>query len=151
MTRATTTWLLLLAAVLLLAPTPAWAGGKQDIIAGNAAARAGNFKKAIALFTRAIQKGKLSRHNLAIAYNNRGSAWDDLGQADRAIADYNRALKLKPDYAEAYYNRSFAYEKKGLIRLALADIQKAVRLAPNDPDYLQRLEYLNSLLARPRP
>ncbi len=150
MTRVTTIWLLLLAATLLLAPAPARAGGKQDIIAGNAAARAGKLKKAIALFTRAIEKGKLSRHNLAVAYNNRASAWDELGQADRAIADYNRALKLNPDYAQAYYNRSFAYEKKGLVRLAIADIQKAVRLAPNDPDYLQRLEYLNSLLAPPR-
>src|SRR3974390_567511 len=45
---------------------------------------------------------------MAVAYNNRGNAYDDKGQYDRALADYNKALDLNPKYAEAYYNRGRA-------------------------------------------
>ncbi len=132
---------------LLLTAAPAPAGPVEDIKAGNAAAQAQKLDQAIQLFTRAIESGRLSPTNLAVAYNNRGSAYDDQGHSDRAIQDFNQALKIKPDYAEAFYNRSFAYEKKGLLALALKDIEKAVRLQPDDKYYLDRLEYLNHRLA----
>ena len=44
----------------------------------------------------------------ADAYNNRGNAYVDLKQYDKAIADYTEAIRLKPDYAGAYYNRGLA-------------------------------------------
>ena len=52
----------------------------------------------------------LSDSNLiyAEAYNNRGLAKADLGQSQAAIADYDTAIRLKPDDAEAYYNRGLA-------------------------------------------
>lgn len=34
-------------------------------------------------------------------YNSRGLAYDRKGDPDLAMADYNRAIKIKPDYAEA--------------------------------------------------
>jgi len=128
----------------------AWAGPKDDIKAGNAAARAGDFARAVQAYTRAIDSGKLDPYNLAVAFNNRGSAKDDMGDSDGAIEDFKLALKVNPRYAEAYYNRSFAYERKGLLPLAVADIEKALRLSPDDPDYRDRLEYLNQRLARSR-
>jgi tetratricopeptide (TPR) repeat protein len=139
--------LAVLAALVLagLCP-PAAAGGKEDILAGNRAAQAGDYAKAVELYTKAIESGGLSDHNLAVAYANRGSAKDDGGRTDQAIKDFNRALELDPGYAEAYYNRSFAYEKKGLLPLAVADMEKAVRLAPEDTYYTDRLKYLNAKL-----
>ena len=38
----------------------------------------------------------------AIAYANRGDAWDDKGDQDRAIADLTEALRINPNYARAY-------------------------------------------------
>jgi tetratricopeptide (TPR) repeat protein len=137
---------LLLSAALFLA-IPAQAGPKEDIRAGNTAAQARKYKEAIKLYTRAIKSGKLDAVNLAVAYNNRGSAYDDQNLTAKAMKDFSQAIKVKPNYAEAYYNRSFAYEKKGLLPQALNDIERAVRLQPGDKYYANRLEYLNHRLA----
>ncbi len=130
----------------LIIAAPVLAGPKEDISAGNAAAQAQKFKKAVKLYTQAIKSGQLDPTNLAVAYNNRGSAYDDQNQTAKAMKDFKQAIKIKPDYAEAYYNRSFAYERKGKLPQALADIEKAVRLQPDDKYYTNRMEYLNDRL-----
>ena len=79
-----------------------------------------------------IQSGRESRRNLAIAYYSRGLAYYDKGDDDRAIADYNEALRLDPKYAYAYSSRGLAYDHKigwGIVRVepAPADLtQKLV-------------------------
>jgi tetratricopeptide (TPR) repeat protein len=40
-----------------------------------------------------------------IACNYRGKVLKDLGQYDAAVASYDRAIALRPDYAEAHANR----------------------------------------------
>jgi tetratricopeptide (TPR) repeat protein len=128
--------------------TPALAAAPvSEIMAGNQAAEKGDLDRAIKHFTAAIDSGKLSKENLAIAYNNRGSAYDDKKQTDKAIADYTRAIAANPNYDAAYYNRSYAHERKGKVKEALQDMEKAVQLEPDDSDFQQRLTYLKSKLA----
>jgi len=140
MIRRTATFCLV--AALLLSASLAWAGAKELIIAGNKAAQKGNFKKAIRLFSQAIRSKGISKYNLAIAYNNRGSAYADLERHDKALNDFAKSLAANPDFAQAYYNRSFTYEKKGMRDLAIADMRQATLLAPDDKDYKERLQYL---------
>lgn len=52
---------------------------------------------------------------------------------DGAIADYDTAIQLKPDYAEAYNDRGFAYYLKGNAERAIADYTRAIELRPNYP------------------
>lgn len=146
---------LILAAVLTLAlclaGAAAQAGGKALIEKGNQAAMKGKMDQAAALYTKAIEAGDLKKANLSVAYSNRGSARDELGQPTEALGDFTKALELDPKNAEAYYNRSFLYEKEGLIKLAKEDMTRAVRLKPRDADYTERLKYLQFKLGEYLP
>ena len=74
----------------------------------------------------------LSRHEIiALAYNNRGSAWAGKGNLDEAIKDYNKAIRLNPNHAAAYNNRGFAWFNKGNLDEAIKDYNEAIRLDPN--------------------
>jgi tetratricopeptide (TPR) repeat protein len=50
---------------------------------------------------------------------------------DQAIADYTKAIELKPDYAQAYTNRGLENEKLGQRDKAIADYHQALSLAPD--------------------
>ena len=66
----------------------------------------------------------------AQAYNNRGIAYAEKGDYDRAIQDYDKAIKLNLDFAEAYFNRGLAYAEKGDYDRAIQDYDKASELRP---------------------
>ena len=48
---------------------------------------------------------------IATTYYNRGIAYDNLGQWDKAIADYSKAIEIDPDLTKAYSNREVAFRK----------------------------------------
>src|SRR5215471_14465465 len=50
---------------------------------------------------------------------------------NRAIADYNEAIRIDPDYADAFYGRGNAWSEKFDDARALADYNEAIRLDPN--------------------
>ena len=53
---------------------------------------------------------------------------------DKAIADYNEAIRLDPKDAAAYDNRGNAWQAKGEYDKAIADYNEAIRLDPKDAD-----------------
>ena len=55
-----------------------------------------------------------------------------MGDHGRAIADFNRALALDPQYAEAYNCRGYAHLCLGEYRRAVEDLERADRLNPGD-------------------
>jgi len=70
----------------------------------------------------------------AEAYLQRGEAAAGAHRYDQAIADYDMAIRLRPDYAEAYNDRGHAYHwKGGNGDRARADFTRAIELRPNYP------------------
>ena len=45
-------------------------------------------------------------------YSDRGAIYLAKGDRDRAIADYDQAIRLDPSYATAHFNRAYAYHLK---------------------------------------
>ena len=80
--------------------------------------------------TALIRSGKVSGQDLAVAFTNRGSAYDDKRDEDRAIADHDQAIKIDPTLDLAFNNRANAYGRKGGIDRAIADYDEAIRLNP---------------------
>ena len=119
--------LLVVALVLALSATGAWADRYSDCD------QSADPDRRIRGCTQVIERGEReSSENRSFAYTNRGNAYDDKGEVDRAIADYTKAIALDPNYAFAYNNRGLTYEKKGEIDRAIADYTKAIALDPND-------------------
>ena len=69
--------------------------------------------------------------SLAIAYNNRGFAYDRLRHHKQAIEDFNRAIELNPELAIAYSNRGFVYSRLHQYQQAIEDYNRAIEVNPN--------------------
>ena len=65
--------------------------------------------------------------DLARAFLNHGNAYAKQGLYDRAIQDYDKAIKLNHDDALAYLKRGIAYRNKGDYDQAIQDLDQALR------------------------
>jgi len=90
----------------------------------------GYWKNTIELLNHTL---KVTKGNY-LMHINRGAAYDDLGQYNLAIEDYNEAMRLKPDYAEAYYNRGCVYAKLGQYQRTIENCNQSIRLKPDYVD-----------------
>jgi Flp pilus assembly protein TadD len=69
----------------------------------------------------------------AVMASNMGQAlWSD-GRLDEAIAEYRRAIRLKPDWAPAHYNLGNALREAGRPAEAEAQFRQALALQPDYP------------------
>ena len=63
--------------------------------------------------------------------NNRGLAYYNKGEYSRAIADYDEALKLNPQYVDAFIYRGLAYEQISDKVKAIESYRQALAVAQN--------------------
>lgn len=70
---------------------------------------------------------------LAVAYNNRAFAYRYGKDYNRAIQDYNDAIRLRPTWAVPYNNRGVTYSRKGEYDKAIDDYTRAMGLDSNYP------------------
>ena len=72
-----------------------------------------------------------------------GNALQEQGKLEEAIEAYNKALAIKPDYAEAYYNMGIALQEQGKLEEAIEAYNKSLAIKP---DYAAaRAQYLHQL------
>jgi len=75
----------------------------------------------------------------ANVYYNRGVVKENEGDWDGAIADYSKAIELKPTDDINYFKRGVAKGHKGDFDGAIADFTKAIELKPQDAiNYFKR-------------
>src|SRR3954453_4404591 len=69
-----------------------------------------DWDRRIAGCTEVLGRGQSeTQANRAIAYSNRAGAYRQKGEHDRAIADYDEAIRLNPTDAFAYAHRGETY------------------------------------------
>ena len=117
--------------VLALIALPAWAQTQEQSWCDSPTA---TDDQTIEGCTAQIQSGQLTTNNLAAEYNNRGFAYVNKGQYDEAIADFNTAVGLNPNYSRSYTNRGAVYFHWGLYDQAMAEDNKAIALQPDFAD-----------------
>ena len=66
---------------------------------------------------------------------DRGNRFSRNGVYGKAIADYNKALELDPDFAEAYYHRGCSWYEVGKFDDAIADLTRAIECDPMADHY----------------
>jgi tetratricopeptide (TPR) repeat protein len=119
-----------------------------------AAAAANDADKIIAICGMLIDNDKTARADRIKALIARGGAHDRKDQIDRAIGDYDTALRLDPTLADIFNNRGELWRRKGDRPRALADFAAAIKLNPDNPtargnykSLAQELERLGALMA----
>jgi predicted TPR repeat methyltransferase len=63
----------------------------------------------------------------------------ELGKLDDAVASYNKAIALKPDYAEAYSNLGLVHKELGEPDHAVTNFHKAIAIKPDYADAYSNL------------
>jgi len=87
----------------------------------------GNFQAAADIFRLMLTVIPAS----AELHNNRGAMLQQLRKHSEALACYDKAIALKPDYANAHFNRGFTLEKLGRREEAVASYDRAIALKPD--------------------
>ena len=75
----------------------------------------------------------------ATAFYNRGVALQQIRRLETALASYDRALSIKPDYTEAHFNRGNLLRELRQFEAALASYERAIASRPDHAE-----AYLNS-------
>jgi Tfp pilus assembly protein PilF len=68
---------------------------------------------------------------IPLAYYNRGLAYSNRNENEKAVLDYTKAIELKPTYKEAYVNRANIFRSQNRNEEALSDYNKALDIKPN--------------------
>jgi len=90
----------------------------------------GNNDTAVRLIGRAIEINSTE----PIYYNNIGNAFKAQGNLKQALSSYQKALLLKPDFAEALVSMGSVYIEFGWFEEAISCFQKAMRFKQNFAD-----------------
>jgi protein O-mannosyl-transferase len=64
-------------------------------------------------------------------YSNRGLAYQNQGNFNRALLDFNKAIEIDPGYTIVYYNRGLAYQNQGKLDQAIAEYDKTIEINPS--------------------
>jgi len=103
-------------------------------------ARTGDIVKAMASFDRCMGND----YQYMEAYMEKGFLYYDTKQTDKAISIFEKALEIRPTYADASYWLAKCFETKGEKEKAITEYQKALVLDPSIKEATEALKRLGA-------
>jgi len=84
----------------------------------------------------------------------RGVMYNQMGQYEQAVTNFNKALDLDPDCVVAYYERAIAYQNLKERQNAIDDYKQFLKLVPDakkKSSILATIEKLEEEIRNPKP
>lgn len=132
-----------LAVAVLVAGAPPLAAHTQD--ENRAACQSTDPDTSIAACTEDIASGQeTDAAGLAIAYYNRGLAYNAKHDYAQSIADFSKAIELNPNDANYYDERGVAYQYENRNSEAISDYRAALNINADDDMALNNLAVLGA-------
>jgi tetratricopeptide (TPR) repeat protein len=103
----------------------------RHVSQGEEAFKDGRYTEALAEFEQALE-GDLESHEPEYVHYMIGRSHDALDQFDEAIAAYQRALEINPDYEEAWVGLGVVYRLSGDFEAAHAAYSEALAIDPDN-------------------
>jgi tetratricopeptide (TPR) repeat protein len=97
---------------------------------GDAWRRAGNLERALQDQDRAIEL-YAGGPGIALGLVLRGETLRYMGDYDRALSDFNQAIRAEPNYAPAYTGRGLTFERLGDVERAKSEFRMALSASEN--------------------
>ena len=103
---------------------------------------AGKYSEAIHSFEQTLKLLNLPifpKKTKAVVLSGLGDAWSAMGEYEKAISFYERAIQIDPNYVLAFSGMGDVYFERGLYEKTIEFYDKAIRLSPQDRgSYYQR-------------
>lgn len=108
---------------------------------GNEFFKSGNYLKAAALYTQAIKQDP----NNATLYSNRAAAFLHLVKLNKALADAETTITLKPDWEKGYFRKGCVLEAMERYDDALLAFEMALKYNPQSSEVSRKIKRLSQL------
>ncbi len=97
---------------------------------GDAWRRTGNLERALQDQDRAIEL-YAGGPGIALGLTLRGETLRYMGEYDRALSDFNQAVRIEPDFAPALTGRGLTFERTGDLERAKSEFRTALSISEN--------------------
>jgi tetratricopeptide (TPR) repeat protein len=114
--------------LLLALPQPAFADRDDEECYQGTLDETG--ERSIKVCSRILARGKVRDRDLARTYNNRGLAYITDKELDKAMADFDAAVRIDPTYPFAYDNRGVVWRMRSQFDRAIVEHNEAIRREP---------------------
>lgn len=93
----------------------------------------GEYRAAVERATKELQESPVARPDDYASHYNLGSFYTQQGDQQKALAAFETAIKLRPDFVPPLVNIEFVHNARGDNGKAEASLRRAVALDPNNP------------------
>lgn len=119
-----------------VAQTASEAAAIEEFKRGQASADAKNNEETIKIMTGVITADKLPAEWKPYPFFYRGQAYRRTEKFVEALADFDKAIALKPDLAPAFFESGMAWHAQEKYKQAIKSYDGAVKLAPENAEYV---------------